>query len=174
MCYCNKGLKIIDQIVLHIQEVGETVIVAMGQQQKHLVFKINSECSCQPTFTEFWSLLQNNTQYTIILVTLCSESILILQPNLISNVFHIRTMNLSWFWIHATMYNVSYLLILSHLSVFHGIWNFSWFCLHISPLTPFFFILSQRCKGDNWNWLNKILHWNLLGQYQPIILRDLT
>ena len=35
-------------------------------------------------------------------------------------------------------------------------------------------ILSQRCKGDNSNWLNKILHWNLLGQYQPIILRDLT
>jgi hypothetical protein len=29
-------------------------------------------------------------------------------------------------------------------------------------------------KGDNSNWLNKILHWNLLGQYQPIILRDLT
>jgi hypothetical protein len=37
-----------------------------------------------------------------------------------------------------------------------------------------FFILSQRCKGDNSNWLNTILHWNLLGQYQPIILRDLT
>jgi hypothetical protein len=35
-------------------------------------------------------------------------------------------------------------------------------------------ILSQGCKGDNSNWLNKILHWNLLGQYQPIILRDLT
>ena len=34
--------------------------------------------------------------------------------------------------------------------------------------------LSQRCKGDNSNWLNKILHWNLLGLYQPIILRDLT
>ena len=76
-------------------------------------------------------------------------------------------------------------------SVFHGIWNLSWFCLHISPLAPFFsilwqyiylafvsissnLILSQRCKGDNSNWLNKILHWNLLGQYQTIILRDLT
>ena len=35
-------------------------------------------------------------------------------------------------------------------------------------------ILNQRCKGDNSNWLNKTLHWNLLGQYQPIILRDLT
>jgi hypothetical protein len=32
----------------------------------------------------------------------------------------------------------------------------------------------QWCKGDNSNWLNKILHWNLLGQYQPIILWDLT
>jgi hypothetical protein len=36
--------------------------------------------------------------------TLYNEFILILQPNLISNVFHIRTMNLSWFWIHTTMY----------------------------------------------------------------------
>ena len=97
----------------------------------------------------------------------CKEFILILKPNLISNVFHIRTMNLSWFWI-------SYLLTLSHLSVFHGIWNLSWLCLHITPLTPFFSILSQWCKGDNLNWLNKILHWNLLGQNQPIILRDLT
>jgi hypothetical protein len=69
--------------------------------------------------------------YTIILVTLCNEFILILQPNLIFTIFYIRTMNLSWFWIHATMYNVSYLLTLSHLSVFHGIWNLSWFCLHI-------------------------------------------
>ena len=39
----------------------------------------------------------------------------------------------------------------SHLSVFHGIWNLSWFCLHISPLTPFFFHimtinLSCFCK----------------------------
>jgi hypothetical protein len=36
--------------------------------------------------------------------TLCNKFILILQPNLISNVFHIRTMSLSWFWIHTTMY----------------------------------------------------------------------
>jgi hypothetical protein len=96
----------------------------------------------------------------------CSEFILILQPNLISNVFHIRTMNLSWFWIHTTMY------LIFQFSMGYGICH--GFCLHISPLTPFFFILSQQCKGDNSNWLNKILHWNLLGQYQPIILRDLT
>ena len=34
-------------------------------------------------------------QITILSVTLCNEFIPILQPNLISNVFHIRTMHLS-------------------------------------------------------------------------------
>ena len=59
----------------------------------------------------------------------CSEFILILHPNLISNIFHIRTMNLSWFWIHTTMYlifqfsmDMEFVVVLSH----------------ISPPTPFF------------------------------------
>ena len=91
----------------------------------------------------------------------CNKFILILQPNLIYLMFSI--LGQYEFIMILNPYNH-----VSHLSVFHGICNLSWFCLHISPLTPFFFILSQRCKGDagNSNWLNKILHWNLLGQYQ--------
>jgi hypothetical protein len=141
---------------------------------------------------------------------LCSEFILILQPNLISNVFHIRTMNLSWFWIHTTMYlifqfSTGYGICHGFVSIFH-LWLHFLICKCMRPngimLLLFFIvkwviryevwlqnedkfvtqctivimriILSQRCYGDNSNWLNKILHGILLGQYQPIILRDLT
>jgi hypothetical protein len=74
-----------------------------------------------------------------------------------------RVTNLSWF-----CNQTSYLMfpILGQW-IYH---NFE----SIFHLWLIFFILSQRCKGDNSNWLNKILHWNLLEQYQPIILRDLT
>jgi hypothetical protein len=53
--------------------------------------------------------------------TLCNEFILILQPNLISNVFHIRTMNLSWFWIHTTMYLTYLLYLIFQFSMGYGI-----------------------------------------------------
>jgi hypothetical protein len=110
------------------------------------------------------------------------------------DIFHIRTFvhcvtNLSWFC-NQTSYLMFSILGQWIYHDFESIqpcissFSFPWFCLHISPLTPFFsyydnkfillFILSQWCKGDNSNWLNKILHWNLLGQYQPIILWDLT
>ena len=71
----------------------------------------------------------------------------------IGTIVHCVT-NLSWFcnqtsylmfsilgqWIYHDFESIQpcILLTLSHLSVFHGIWNLPWFCLHISPLTPFF------------------------------------
>ena len=106
------------------------------------------------------------------------------------NIFRIRTIvhsvtNLSWF-----CNQISY-LIFSILGqwIYHDFesiqpcitsFSFPWDMEFVMVLSPYFtsdsifFILSQQCKGDNSNWLNKILHWNLLGQYQPIILRDLT
>ena len=117
---------------------------------------------------------QSLWMYLIILVTQCT--IVLIRKNI--DIFHIRTIvhwvtNLSWFcnqtsylmfsilgqWIYHEI--MKYGICHGFVSIFH-LW------LH------FFFISSQRCKGDNSNWLNKILHWNLLGQYQPIILRDLT
>ena len=38
----------------------------------------------------------------------------------------------------------------------------------------FIFLLGQWYKGDNSYWRNKKLYWNLLGQYQPIKLREIT
>ena len=56
--------------------------------------------------------------------TLCNEFIVILQPNLISKVFHIRTTNLSWFWIHTTMclifqFSMGYGICHGFVSIFH-------------------------------------------------------
>jgi hypothetical protein len=105
----------------HILLVTQCTIVLIRKNIGSIKF-ISGEAE-QPSLIRYFPYSDN--------CTLCNEFILILQPNLISNVFHIRTMNLSWFWIHTTMYLTFQFL--------KGYGILSWFCLHISPLTPFFF-----------------------------------
>ena len=98
------------------------------------------------------------------------------------DIFRIRTIvhciaNLSWF-----CYQTSYLMFsILRQWIYHDFesippsFSFPWDMEFVMVLSPYFtsdsifFVLSQRSKGDNSNWHNKILHWNLLGQYQPII-----
>jgi hypothetical protein len=106
------------------------------------------------------------------------------------DIFRIRTIvhcitNLSWFC-NQTSYLMFSILGQWIYHDFESIqpciscFSFPWDMEFVMALSPYFtsdsifFVLSQRCKGDNSNWLNKILHWNLLGQYQLTILRDLT
>ena len=75
----------------------------------------------------------------ILLVTLCNEFILILQPNFIFNVFHIRTMNLSRFWIHTTMYLIFQFSM--GYGICHGFVSIIHLWLHFFPYYDNKFIL---------------------------------
>ena len=124
----------------------------------------------------------------ILLVTHCT--IVLIRKNIgprpiwiwLTRYFRIRTIvhciaNLSWF-----CYQTSYLKfsILGQW-IYHDFesippsFRFPWDMEFVMVLSPYFtsdsifFILSQQSKGDNSNWHNQILLWNLLGQYQTII-----